>query len=177
MDLEIFPKDEETFPPQELDALRKILGNSQEDWHTQHFQKIKHNLSDTLNFTNRFITHRLVAYFTNTPPYLQDFRDWVEDEFRGRQRWKISHTILWKNFCLIEFTKAKDKDATLDYAPWFYGRKYMYTLPWTPDFDVTIGHYNMLPVQIEIPFRSLVLERARYKLVSSRGGIAPCPKK
>lgn len=62
------------------------------------------------------------------------------------------------NFFLIKFVDIEDRDVALDSAPWFYGRKYMYTFPWIPDFDVTRGHFNMLPVWIEIPFRSLVLE-------------------
>lgn len=60
----------------------------------------------------------------------------------------------------MEFAEARDRDATLEYAPWFYGCKFMYTFPWVTDFDITTCHYNMLLVWIEIPFRSLVLERA-----------------
>lgn len=42
-----------------------------------------------------------------------------------------------KNFFLVEFAKVGDRDATLEYALWFYEKKNMYTFPWVLDFDVT----------------------------------------
>lgn len=81
------------------------------------------------------------------PPYMKDFIDLVEDEFHGQQGWRIAHTQYFrKNFFLVEFVEAEVRDVALKYTPWFYGCKYMYTFPWVPDFDVTIGHYNMLHV-------------------------------
>lgn len=46
----------------------------------------------------------------------------------------------------MEFVNAEDGDAVLEYAPWFYGQKFMYTFPYVPNFEVTTGHYNMLLV-------------------------------
>lgn len=107
----------------------------------------------------------MIAYFIDCPPYLQDFWDWVEEIFHQKNNWCINHTLyVGNNFFSIEFAKAKDRDSTLSYTPWFFRRKYIYTFPWISDFDVTIGHYNMLSVWIEIPFRSLILESTRYKL-------------
>lgn len=161
-----------SFPILDLDALRRISRNTQEDWHQQHHRTIKHNLIETTSCTIFWASHAMIAYFTDRPPYLQDFRDWVKEIFHQKNGWRIHHTLyVGRNFFSIEFDEAADRDAALSYAPWFFGRKYFYTFPWIPDFDVTTGHYNMLPVWIEIPFRSLILESARYKLASSLGQV------
>lgn len=114
----MFSQDEDSFSPSELEALRCIFGNSKEEWHTHHHHTIKHNLLDTAKFTTHFATNALVAYFTNKPPYLQDFRDWIEEEFHARHGWRISHTQYFgKNFFLVEFSEVEDQDASLEYAP------------------------------------------------------------
>lgn len=76
-----------------------------------------------------------------------------------------------KKFFLIEFLDLANMDATLDFAPWFYGRKFLYTIPWVPNFDVSTGNYYMLPVWVEFPFRSIVLESTKFKMAHSRGEI------
>lgn len=68
-----------------------------------------------------------------------------------------------KKFFYIEFEESKDKETALASIPWFYGRKYLYTFPWVPDFNVTTGHYNLLPVWIEITYRSLILEKGKIQ--------------
>lgn len=114
----------------------------------------------------------MVAYFVDRPPYLQDFQEWVEDEFHLINRWRTSHTqYVGKKFFFIEFAKSKDRDTSQDSAPWFYGRRYFYTFPWIPNFDITTSHFNMLHVWIEIPYRSLLLENARFKLAKSLGEV------
>lgn len=47
---EDFLEDKNNFSPSELTALRRVFGNSKEDWNTFHHQTIKHNLSDTASF-------------------------------------------------------------------------------------------------------------------------------
>lgn len=81
------------------------------------------------------------------------------------------HLDIGKNLFLIDFYEAKDKDIALKYAPWFFGRKYMYTFLWFLNFDVTIGHYNMLPIWIKIRFRLLILEQVCHKLARSLGKV------
>lgn len=53
-----------------------------------------------------------------------------------------------KNFFMIEFEDSEDRDTALALTPWFYECKYLYTFSWISDFDVTIGHKNMLHVWI-----------------------------
>lgn len=76
-----------------------------------------------------------------------------------------------KNLFLVEFEEAYDKDVALKYAPWFYGRKYLYPFPWEPNFDVTTGNYHMLPIWARIPIHSLMLEGEKYKLAQSLGEV------
>lgn len=65
------------------------------------------------------------------------WKEWLEN---------LTHSICSENFFLVEFKEAKDRDISLSYATWFYGRKYLDTFPWEPNFDVTTGNYHMLPV-------------------------------
>lgn len=76
-----------------------------------------------------------------------------------------------KNFFLVEFDEPEDMDEALAFAPWFYGRKFLYTFPWEANFDVTTSNYFMLPVWVKFPFRSLALEGAKYKLASFLGEV------
>lgn len=60
----------------------------------------------------------MVCYFTDRPPFLQDFQDWAEYEMHTKNRWRISHAqYVGKYFFLIEFDEAKDRDEALAYAP------------------------------------------------------------
>lgn len=72
----------------------------------------------------------MLGYFTDRPPFLLDFHDWVEDEFHLRNGWRVNHTqYVGKNFFLIEFEEVEDRDAALTSAPWFFGQKYLYIFP------------------------------------------------
>lgn len=90
----------------------------------------------------------------------------------SKNGWRIIHTqYVGKNFFLIKIDQAEDKDIALAYALWFFGRKFLYTFAWQPNFDITMGNYHMLPAWVEIPFRSLSLEGAKYKLAKSLGEV------
>lgn len=60
----------------------------------------------------------MVRYFTDRPPYLQDFWEWAEYKMHAKNGWHIAHTqYVENNFFLIEFDKAVDRDEALAYAP------------------------------------------------------------
>lgn len=59
----------------------------------------------------------------------------------------------------------------LDFAPWFFGRKFLYTFPWVPNFDVMTCNYHMLLVWVEFCFKSIVLESAKFKMAHCLGEI------
>lgn len=114
----------------------------------------------------------MIGYFTDCPLFVQDFKDWVEDEFHLCNGWRINHTQYMGNkFFFIEFKDVEDQDTALDSASWFYSRKYLYTFPWILDFDVTMGHHNMLPIWIKISYCSPVLKIARFKLAKILGKV------
>lgn len=68
----------------------------------------------------------MVGYFTNQPPLCQTlgigFRRYM------REMGEESYTVCWEKI-LIEFSEPQDEDVALEYAPWFYERKYLYTFP------------------------------------------------
>lgn len=164
--------DEEDIPTAELEALRTLAANSWEEWPELHSQTIEHNLAETVTYATQFANNAMVGYFTDRPPLLSDFKIWVREELERKSGRSILHTqYLGKNFFLIEFEDQADRDSALDFAPWFYGRKFLYTFPWVSNFDVTTGNFYMLPVWIELPFRSIVLESARFKMAWCLGEI------
>lgn len=60
----------------------------------------------------------MVCYFIDRPPYLQDFRDWAEYETHGKNGWRLTHTqYVGKNFFLVKFDQAEDRDSALVSAP------------------------------------------------------------
>lgn len=71
----------------------------------------------------------------------------------------------------MNFSDLDDRDATLDFAPWFYGKKFPYTFPWVPNFDVTIENYHMLSVWVEFPFCFIALKSAKFKMAHCLGEI------
>lgn len=152
--------------------LHTLADNSIKDWPQKHSKTIPHTLAGTTSYTAHMSKWVMVCYFTDRPPYLQDFHEWAEYEMHSKNGWWITHMqYMGKNFFLIEFDEADDRDEALDLAPWFFGRKFLYTFPWEPNFDVTTGNYHMLPLWVEFPFRSVALEGAKYKLANSLGEV------
>lgn len=76
-----------------------------------------------------------------------------------------------RTFSLWNFMMPHTKMMCLISPPSFFGRKFMYTFPWVPNFDVTMGNYNFLPDWVGFPYRSIALESACFKLSSSVGEV------
>jgi hypothetical protein len=88
------------------------------------------------------------------------------------QGWPIKQVkFTGKNFFLIVFEETHHRDAAHDHAPWFMDGRFVYTFEWTPDFDVRTKSYTQLPVWIELPFRTLILEKSRHLIAESLGEI------
>lgn len=83
---------------------------------------------------------------------------------------RASYPIFGERFFFVNFEDPIDRDSALDYAPWFYDRKFLYTFSWVPNFNVT-SNYHMLSIWVEFPFRSVVLESARFKMAHCLGKI------
>lgn len=82
----------------------------------------------------------------------------------------ISHCqYLGRNFFLVELDDTTHRDDALDFPPWFYGQTFMYTFSWVPNFDVTTGNYNFLPLSVDFSYRLVFLESACFKLSHSLG--------
>lgn len=66
-----------------------------------------------------------------------------------------------KKFYVIVFAYPSDRDTAISCVPWFYDRRFVYTVAWDPSFDLRNETYTKLPVWIEIPFRALAFEKYR----------------
>lgn len=54
-----------------------------------------------------------------------------------------------KIFYLVVFENPDHRDLSLSSAPWFTERKYVYTFPWDPSFDIQSESFTKLLVWIE----------------------------
>lgn len=91
----------------------------------------------------------------------------LEKSLTGNVDGQSTTQYLGKNFFLIEFADHVDRDVAIDYAPWFYGIKFLYIFPCIPNFDLSTRHYYMLQVWVAFPFCSIVLESTKFKMACS----------
>jgi hypothetical protein len=86
--------------------------------------------------------------------------------------WRIQHIkYLGRNFFVVMFEECNDKELAESNTPWFLNRRYMFTFPWHPAFNVHTEFLVHAPVWIELQFRDLIFEPQRSKLVEQLGPI------
>lgn len=109
-----------------LEGLCTLVDNLVEDWSNHRSCMIEHNLAETTSNMIHFSNNAMVGYFTDRPPFLQDFEIWVKEEFERKSGWPMYHTrYLGKKFFLIEFADLADRDVALDFSPWFHEREFL----------------------------------------------------
>lgn len=152
--------------------LRNIGLNSTEEWPSKLHTTVKWSAKEAATSVKELFNCTVMCYFTDRTPLLPAFRDWVEDIFIRDMGWPVSQIkFAGKNFYMITFENPEHRDATLALAPLFMDRKFVFTFPWDPAFDVRTESYTKLPVWIEIPFRALLLERCRMMIAESFGQV------
>jgi hypothetical protein len=161
----------EDLPPwvQAMEQTVQNSSNNREKW--PHIS-IDLELQPAADYTQYLLDHALICYFTSQCPRLDEFSNWVKNEFTGNCGWDITHVkFVGKNFYMVLFASPEHRQAALNSHPWFYQRKFMYVFAWDPDFDVSTGKYSKLPVWVEIPYRSLILEPYRMQLAKALGPV------
>ncbi|CAM6093891.1 unnamed protein product [Calypogeia fissa] len=114
----------------------------------------------------------MICYFTDRAPLLQDFRDWIQFKLGTQRGWPTTHIkFLGKNFFLVTFANPLHREEALLLAPWFMVHRFVYTFKWEAHFDVRLETYTTLPVWIEIPFCSLLLENCRQQVAGALGKV------
>jgi hypothetical protein len=161
----------EELPPW-VQAMETTAQNSSEDWPQRPHISIKLDLQPAADYTQYLLDHALICYFTSQCPRLEEFSNWVDLKFANNCGWPISHVkFCWQNFYMVLFDSSKHRQAAISVHPWFYQRKFLYVFEWEPDFDVSTGQYSKLPVWVEIPYRSLILEPYRMRLATALGQV------
>jgi hypothetical protein len=161
----------EDLPPW-VQAMEQTAQNSSNNWDKRPHISIDLELQPAADYTQYLLDHALICYFTSQCPRLDEFSSWVKNEFTGNYGWDITHVkFVGKNFYMILFDAPEHRQAALNAHPWFYQRKFMYVFAWDPDFDVSTGKYSKLPVWVEIPYRSLILEPYRMQLAKALGPV------
>jgi hypothetical protein len=74
-----------------------------------------------------------------------------------------------RNFFLVKFLRPSDRQAALSTGPWYMNRRPMHSFPWTPSFNIDTQFINEIPIWIELPFRDLILEPSRRRLIAELG--------
>lgn len=97
---EVEPEDftnKEVIPKEELHILKTLADNSI-DWPQHHSRTLKYTLTSIASYTTQLTKKVMVCYFTDHPPFLQDFSDWVETEMHAKNSWRMTHTIHREEF-------------------------------------------------------------------------------
>jgi hypothetical protein len=145
-----------------MGALTTIAPNSVEHWPSLLHTSTEIEIDEAAEQIQELKYFSLLCYFTDCPPCLPAFRDWVQTEMTHGRGWPVKQVkFTGKNFFLIVFEESLHRDAARDCAPWFMDGRFVYTFEWTPEFNVRTESYTMLPVWIKIPFRTLILERSK----------------
>jgi hypothetical protein len=126
----------------------------------------------TENYIQDLVDTALIFYFSSNVKQFRAFTDWAEWAFEQKQGWRIEHIkYLGKNFFVVKFERARDKKLAKSEAPWYMNRRFMYTFPWRPSFNVHMEFLIQAPVWIELQFRDLIFEPQRRRLVEQLGPI------
>lgn len=153
------------------EALATITTRSAQNWASKPHIVITLDLEEIARDIRDLLDHAMLFYFTARVPSLNDFRNWVEKEFRIKRGWHLRQVkFVGHNYFMVSFLHTESRKKALLCAPWYYQRRFVYTKVWDPNFDVT-AEQREIPVWIEIPFRSLVLEKYRKGMVEELGDI------
>jgi hypothetical protein len=151
-----------------MGALNTIATNSVENWPSLLHTTAEIEIDKAAKLILELRYFLLLCYFTDRPPRLPTFQDWVHTEMSYGRGWPIKQVkFTGKSFFLIVFEEAHHRDAAHDCNPWFMDGRFVYTFEWTPEFDVRTESYMQLPVWIELPFCTLILERSRQLIAES----------
>ncbi|CAM6084773.1 unnamed protein product [Calypogeia fissa] len=153
-------------------ALHKIAHITAEKWAEQEFVECDWDYVEAAYEAKKLKEHAMICYFTDRAPLLHDFKDWIEYEMEARRGWPIKQIkFLGKNLFMVYFEEFIHREEALTLAPWFMENRFVYTFRWEPHFDVRLETYTLLPVWIEIPFRSIILEKCRKLVAGALGKI------
>lgn len=72
---------------------------------------------------------------------------------------------------MVAFNQATHQKTTLKAAPWFMFRQFVFAATWNLDFDVHKDFKMKVPIQVELPFRALILEKSCCKVIAVLGPI------
>ncbi|CAM6094025.1 unnamed protein product [Calypogeia fissa] len=152
------------------EALAKIAEITSENWIEQEYVECQWDFAEAALEVKNLQSHAMLCYFIDPAPLLQDFKDWISFECDTQRGWPTTQIkFLGKNFFMVNFENPAHRDEAIILAPWFMEHRFVYTFKWEAHFDVRLETYTQLPVWIEIPFRSLLLENCRQQVAGALG--------
>lgn len=153
------------------DAFTAITTRAAKNWASKPHIVITLDLEEVSKDIRDLMDHALLFYFTARVPSLNDFRSWIEKEFRIKRGWHLRQIkFVGHNYFMVVFLHAESRKKAVLCAPWYFQRRFVYTKVWDPTFDVT-AEQREIPVWIEVPFRSLILEKYRRGMIEGIGDI------
>lgn len=106
------------------------------------------------------------------PPLVASLRYWAHETFIDRNGWPISQVkFVGNSFFLITFQEAYHRTASLKATPWYMFRRFVFTAPWSPDFNVQKEFQDKILVWIELPYQAVTLEDSQREVIKCLGPI------
>ncbi|CAM6100298.1 unnamed protein product [Calypogeia fissa] len=154
------------------EMLTKLAAVTKENWDSQEYVECSWDYAEAAYEAKKLKKHAMLVYFPDRAPLLQDFKEWIEYEMGVLRGWPTMQIkFLRKNFFLVYFEEFIHREEALNFAPWFMENRFTYTFRWESHFDVRLETNTLLPVWIELPFRSMILEKCRKRVSGALGKV------
>jgi hypothetical protein len=156
----------------QTDSTTRTQQEIEEIWELEPHLTVTLDEAVTGAYVQELLDTAMIFWFRDRPPPLDHFTSWAEEEFAYKRDWGLEQIkFAGRKFFIVKFCHRSHLDDALQSAPWFMGRRFMYTFAWTPAFDVQTEFLVEVPVWLELPFRDLILEPHRRKLVEALGPV------
>ncbi|CAM6124130.1 unnamed protein product [Calypogeia fissa] len=75
--------------PESQEVLATIARITAENWSEQEFAECDWDYAEAAYEAKKLKDHAMLCYFTDRPPMLNDFREWIEYEFTAKRGWPV----------------------------------------------------------------------------------------
>jgi hypothetical protein len=159
-------------PPTSVDEDKLTQEELERRWTVEPHVTVELDDEETTQYIQELLDTGVIFYFHDRPPSLDGFTHWAVEEFEYKRTWHITQIrYLGRNFFIVLLITRTQQEELLAEAPWFLGKRYTYTFPWTTSFNVQTAYITHAPVWIELPLRDQIYESQRHRLVQQLGTV------
>jgi hypothetical protein len=103
-------------------SVAKTFQSNEAVWERQPHVTISMDDEITGDYIQELVDGAMLFYFNDRPPSLHGFKAWVDCEFNLKRGWAFEQVRnLGRNFFLVKFIKASNRDQAVEEGPWYMG--------------------------------------------------------